>query len=144
MQILNSFQFQVRPDQKVLTADEKAFLLNVERGDLAYIKKIVKAFAGKKNIFDINCMDPLGRTGLVIAIENENMGMMQFLIESGIEAKDSILIAIREDYVEGVEVLLQYEEEVHKEGEQYSWEKVDQVSKILNIFPVKNQILMFF
>ena len=69
----------------------------------------------------------LGRTGLVIAIENENMGMMQFLIEAGIEPKDSILVAIREDYVEGVEVLLQYEEEVHKDGEPYSWERVDQV-----------------
>ena len=43
-----------------------------------------KAFGGKKTIFDIDCTDPLGRTGLVIAIENENMEMMQFLIESGL------------------------------------------------------------
>ena len=45
---------------------------------------LIKAFGGKKTIFDIDCTDPLGRTGLVIAIENENMEMMQFLIESGL------------------------------------------------------------
>ena len=73
-------------------------------------------------------MDPLGRTGLIIAIENENMEMMQFLIEAGIQPKDAILIAIREDYVEGVEVLLEYEESIHKEGDPYSWEEIDQVS----------------
>ena len=128
IQYVNIPFLKVRPDQKVLTTDEKSFLLNVERGDLAYIKKIVKAFQGKKNIFDINCMDPLGRTGLIIAIENENMEMMQFLIEAGIQPKDAILIAIREDYVEGVEVLLEYEESIHKEGDPYSWEEIDQVS----------------
>jgi transient receptor potential cation channel subfamily C protein 4 len=36
-------------------------------------------------------------------------------------------VAIREDYVDGVETLLIYEEESHKEGDPYSWEKVDQV-----------------
>ena len=45
----------------------------------------------------------------------------------GIEARDAILVAIREDYVDGVETLLIYEEESHKEGDPYSWEKVDQV-----------------
>lgn len=123
----------MRPDQKILTADEKSFLLNVERGDVAAVKRIVKAFSGKKNIFDINCMDPLGRTGLIIAIENENLQMMQFLIESGIEPKDAILVAIREDYVEGVECLLQYEEDIHKEGDAYTWETVDQVLLLIKI-----------
>jgi transient receptor potential cation channel subfamily C protein 4 len=89
-------------------------LLNVERGDVAYVKRIVKAFASMKNIFDINSVDPLGRSALIISIENENMEMMQFLIESGIEPRDALLVAIREDYVEGVECLLQYEEETHK------------------------------
>ena len=111
-----------------MTTDEKSFLLNVERGDVAQVKRMVKALSGKKNIFDINCTDPLGRSSLVIAIENENLEMMQFLIESGIEARDAILVAIREDYVDGVETLLLYEEETHREGEQYSWEKVDQAS----------------
>lgn len=63
-----------------MTIDEKAFLLYVERGDVAQVKSLVKAFSNKKNIFDINCMDPLGRTGLIIAIENENLELMQFLL----------------------------------------------------------------
>lgn len=102
-------------------------MLNVERGDVAYVKRMVKAFGDKKGIFDLNCTDPLGRTGLIIAIENENLEMMQFLIEAGIQARDAILVAIREDYVDGVECLLLYEEETHKDGEPYSWEKIDQV-----------------
>ena len=31
----------------------------------------------------------------------------------------------REDYVDGVEVLLRFEEENHVEGEKYSWEAMD-------------------
>ena len=65
------------------------FLLNVERGDVAYVKKIVSALAAKKNVFDLNCVDPLGRSGLVIAIENENMDMIQYLLEAGIEIRVS-------------------------------------------------------
>lgn len=65
------------------------FLLNVERGDLAMVKRLVHAFGSKKGLFDLNCTDPLGRTGLVIAIENENMEMMIFLLESGIKPKVS-------------------------------------------------------
>ena len=60
-----NFNFQIRPDRKILTADEKTFLLNVERGDVAAVKRMVKAFGGKKQIFDINCTDPLGRCVLL-------------------------------------------------------------------------------
>ena len=65
------------------------FLLNVERGDVAYVTKIVSALGAKKSVFDLNCVDPLGRSGLVIAIENENIEMIQFLLESGIEIRVS-------------------------------------------------------
>ena len=60
-------------------------------------------------------------------IENENMEMLQFLLEAGVDCRDAILVAIREDYVDGVEILLIFEEETHKDGEPYTWEKVDQV-----------------
>lgn len=63
------------------------FLLNVERGDLAAVKRIVSALSSKKNIFDIDCVDPLGRSGLVIAIENENLELMQYLLEAGIQLR---------------------------------------------------------
>ena len=45
------------------------------------------ALGKKKSIFDIDCVDPLGRTGLVIAIENENIELIQYLLESGISPK---------------------------------------------------------
>lgn len=55
------------------------------------------------------------------------MEMLQFLLEAGVDCRDAILVAIREDYVDGVEILLIFEEETHKDGEPYTWEKVDQV-----------------
>lgn len=63
----------------------------MERGDLPFVKKIVAAMGKRKQIFDINCSDPLGRSALVISIENENLDMIQFLLESGIEIKVSYL-----------------------------------------------------
>ncbi len=39
-------------------------------------------------------------------------------------------MAIREDYVDGVDCLLRFEEQNHKPGTAYSWEAVDQVSPI--------------
>ena len=31
----------------------------------------------------------------------------------------------REDYVDGVEMMLRHEEETHREGQPYSWESID-------------------
>eukprot|EP00095_Tigriopus_kingsejongensis_P011532 snap_masked-scaffold33_size549341-processed-gene-1.10 protein:Tk11532 transcript:snap_masked-scaffold33_size549341-processed-gene-1.10-mRNA-1 annotation:"trp channel protein" len=125
----SSLEFEtVRPEQRILTPDEKLYLLNVERGDVPFVKKIVSALGKKKNIFDINSVDPLGRSSLIIAIENENLEMINYLLEVGIETRDALLVAIREDYVDGVDTLLRYEEERHKPGTCYSWEQVDQVT----------------
>lgn len=66
---------------------------------------------------DINCVDPLGRSGLLMAIDNENLEMVELLIEYRVETKDALLHAISEEYVEAVEVLLDHEETVHREGE---------------------------
>ena len=42
--------------------------------------------------------------------------------------QDSLLIAIREDYVDGVDCLLRFEEDNHQPGTPYSWESIDQVT----------------
>ena len=68
---------------------------------------------------NINCTDPLGRTSLVIAIENESYEMIEVLLENGINVADGLLHAISEDYVEAVELLLEWEEKHHKEGTPY-------------------------
>ena len=54
---------------------------------MPFVKRIVGALGKKKQIFDINCVDPLGRSALVIAIENENLAMIHLLLENGIEIK---------------------------------------------------------
>ena len=44
---------------------------------------------------------------LSTAIINENPEMMELLLEEAIQVKDALLLAISEEYVEGVELLLQ-------------------------------------
>ncbi|KAL1509539.1 hypothetical protein ABEB36_004254 [Hypothenemus hampei] len=43
----------------------------------------------------------------------------------GVQTKDALLHAIDVEFVEAVELLLEYEELIHKEGEPYSWQSVD-------------------
>ena len=106
----------------MLSNTERRFMLNAERGDCASVAKIIEQnnVAGNTfmttttDTFDINCTDPLGRTALSIAIINENPELMEILLESGIQTCDSLLLAIDEEYVEGVELLLEHEERVWK------------------------------
>lgn len=52
-----------------------------------------------------------------MAIDNENLEMVELLIEHRVETKDALLHAISEEFVEAVEVLLDHEETIHKPGE---------------------------
>ena len=47
---------------------------------------------------------------------------------SSSQVKDALLLAIAEEYVEGVEILLHHEEQHHTPGTPHSWEAVDSVS----------------
>lgn len=73
--------------------------------------------AEETNYININCVDPLGRSALLMAIDNENLEMVELLIEHKVETKDALLHAISEEFVEAVEVLLDHEETLHKPGE---------------------------
>ncbi|XP_037094495.1 transient receptor potential-gamma protein-like [Pollicipes pollicipes] len=108
-----------------LSSEEKRFLLFAERGDVASVAHDLER-TKLNNKININCTDPLGRTALVIAIDNENQEMMELLLNAGAEPRDSLLHAISEDYVEGVEYLLSWEEANHQKGEPYSWERIDE------------------
>ncbi|KAF4526038.1 hypothetical protein B566_EDAN000832 [Ephemera danica] len=118
------------PEQP-LTVLEKRFLLFVERGDCASVRSFffddrhIEAHSDNTTDFNINCVDPLNRSALIAAIENENIELIHILLEHGIQVKDALLHAIKEEYVEAVEILLQYEEKHHVPGEPYSWEAVD-------------------
>lgn len=68
---------------------------------------------------NINCVDPLNRTALIAAIENENIELIRILLEAGIKVNDALLHAISEEYVEAVELLLYHEETIHETGKPY-------------------------
>lgn len=55
-------------------------------------------------------MDSLGRGALTLAIEAENLEMVELLIVMGVETKDALLHAIDQEFVEAVELLLEHEE----------------------------------
>lgn len=73
--------------------------------------------AMETEFININCVDPLGRSALLMAIDNENLEMVELLIEHKVETKDALLHAISEQFVEAVEVLLDHENTIHKEGD---------------------------
>ncbi|XP_059059484.1 transient receptor potential-gamma protein isoform X3 [Achroia grisella] len=113
----------VRPHQEmaVLSLEEKKFLLGVERGDVAGTRRVVQRARDTGHI-NVDCVDPLGRSALLMAIDNENLEMVELLLEFGVETRDALLHAISEEFVEAVEALLDHEERTRKPGELHSWE----------------------
>ncbi|CAB0038807.1 unnamed protein product [Trichogramma brassicae] len=114
---------------KALNHEEKKYLLSVERGDLANVRRILQA-SQKSSTIDVNCVDSLGRGAVSLAIESENLEMLELLIVMGVETKDALLHAINEEFVEAVELLLEHEELLTADtgggGEVlHSWQKVD-------------------
>ncbi|XP_046395516.1 transient receptor potential protein-like [Ischnura elegans] len=104
---------------------EKRFLLFAERGDCATVRRLLDEAKENPEMLDINCVDPLNRSALIAAIENENIELIHILLDYGIKVKDALLHAIKEEYVEAVEILLEWEEKNHQPGTPYSWEAVD-------------------
>lgn len=76
----------------------------------------------------INCVDPLGRSALLMAIDNENLEMVELLIEHKVDTKDALLHAISEEFVEAVEVLLEHEESLHKTGDPHVSTRIRYIS----------------
>lgn len=68
---------------------------------------------------NINCVDSFGRGSLTLAIDGENLEMVELLIIMGVETRDALLEAIDQEFVEAVELLLEHEELMRKEGEPY-------------------------
>ncbi|XP_069826042.1 short transient receptor potential channel 4-like [Dendropsophus ebraccatus] len=109
----NSSHFQdriplriVRSESK-LSPNEKAYLISVEKGDYASVKQALEEAEIYFNI-NINCIDPLGRTALLIAIENENLELTELLLSYNVYVGDALLHAIRKEVVGAVELLLNH------------------------------------
>ncbi|XP_073730360.1 short transient receptor potential channel 4a isoform X3 [Misgurnus anguillicaudatus] len=90
-----------------LSPQEKAYLCAVEKGDYASVKQsLIEAEIYFK--ININCIDPLGRTALLIAIENENLEIIELLLSFNVYVGDALLHAIRKEVVGAVELLLNH------------------------------------
>jgi hypothetical protein len=102
-------QSQAERRDKELSANEKKYLLAAERGDIATVKYYLEE-ASTFDKFNINAVDPLGRSALHIAIEYENIEMIEMLLNYHVETGEALLHAINEEFVEAVEMLLNYQD----------------------------------
>uniref|UniRef100_A0A8C7FXG5 Transient receptor potential cation channel, subfamily C, member 4a n=1 Tax=Oncorhynchus kisutch TaxID=8019 RepID=A0A8C7FXG5_ONCKI len=90
-----------------LSVLEKNYLGAVEKGDYASVKQALEEAEIYFRI-NINCIDPLGRTALLIAIENENLEIIELLLSFNVYVGDALLHAIRKEVVGAVEMLLNH------------------------------------
>uniref|UniRef100_A0A4W3HAG2 Short transient receptor potential channel 1 n=1 Tax=Callorhinchus milii TaxID=7868 RepID=A0A4W3HAG2_CALMI len=95
----------VREVKEETTIDEKLFLLACEKGDYYMVKKLLDEKTGELNI---NCVDVLGRNAVTIAIENENLDILQLLLDHGCQTTDALLVAIGSEVVGAVDILLNH------------------------------------
>ncbi|XP_078061821.1 short transient receptor potential channel 1 isoform X3 [Mustelus asterias] len=95
----------VREVKEETTIDEKLFLLACEKGDNYMVKKLLDE---KFSELNINCVDVLGRNAVTIAIENENLDILQVLLERGCQTTDALLVAISSEVVGAVDILLNH------------------------------------
>ncbi|XP_073685597.1 short transient receptor potential channel 4a [Garra rufa] len=109
----DNFSYSDRIPLRIVRAEpelsplEKAYLCAVEKGDYASVKQaLIEAEIYFK--ININCIDPLGRTALLIAIENENLEIIELLLSFNVYVGDALLHAIRKEVVGAVELLLNH------------------------------------
>lgn len=105
---------------------------------LKNIFSLISEYTDKPAEFNINCVDPLNRSALIAAIENENIELIRLLLEAGIQVKDALLHAISEEYVEAVETLLYYEETNHEPGKPYVSSNPFYISFMVELWPILN------
>lgn len=105
--------YQNEKKKEELSVSEKKYLLATERGDLATVKNYLDE-SSRFERFDKNAVDPLGRSALHIAIEYENIEMIELLLSSHVNVGEALLHAINEEFVEAVEMLLNYKDSTNK------------------------------
>ncbi|CDW55245.1 transient receptor potential gamma protein [Trichuris trichiura] len=115
MESLHKEQFG-RSRERPLSSTEKRYLLACERGDVATVGEMLKLYqeSNEEAAFNVNCVDPFGRTSLQISIENDNTEMVQLLLGANVETSDCLLHAVKEENVEAVEIILEHLEKIGK------------------------------
>ncbi|CAH1244544.1 TRPC5 [Branchiostoma lanceolatum] len=94
--------------KQALSIDERFYLAAVEKGDLVAVQRILKNKdkAGQK--VNIHCVDQLGRSALLIAIEHDLSDITKLLLSHDIYVGDALLFAVNEEAAWAVELLLDH------------------------------------
>lgn len=89
---------------------EKLYLRSAEYGDVNTARRLIDN--AKHYNINVNCMDDMGRGAIRIAIEAEQIELLQMLLTyEVIDLKDCLLHAISEENVQAVELILQAQSE---------------------------------
>ncbi|GFN81520.1 transient-receptor-potential-like protein [Plakobranchus ocellatus] len=87
---------------------ERAFLDAVEKGDLPSVARWLSGGPGRGPV-SVNCTDMLGRSAIQIAVDNENIELVELLLkQEGVKIGDALLYAIREGVYRIVEMLIEH------------------------------------
>ncbi|XP_033743290.1 transient-receptor-potential-like protein [Pecten maximus] len=84
---------------------ERIFLEAVERGDK---HTVIRCLQGNSPV-NVNCTNMLGRSAIQIAVDNENVELVEVLLQQdGVRIGDALLYAIREGVYKIVEMLIDH------------------------------------
>ena len=84
---------------------ERLFLEAAERGDKATMMRLLQA----PGTVNVNCTNIMGRTAIQIAVDNENVELVELLLrQDGIRIGDALLYAIQEGVYKIVEMLIDH------------------------------------
>ena len=68
------------------------FIINKYNLYFLLLYRLIDQYATQPEILDINCVDPLNRSALIAAIENENIELIKLLLKAGIKVKVSLFM----------------------------------------------------
>ncbi|XP_078694200.1 short transient receptor potential channel 1-like isoform X1 [Branchiostoma floridae x Branchiostoma belcheri] len=94
--------------QPALSIDERFYLAAVEKGDLVAVQRILKNKDKSGQKVNIHCVDQLGRSALLIAIEHDLSDITKLLLRHDIYVGDALLFAVNEEAAWAVELLLDH------------------------------------
>ncbi|XP_059140364.1 transient-receptor-potential-like protein [Physella acuta] len=84
---------------------ERIFLDAVEKGDKS---SVIRCLSSQPAV-SVNCTDMLGRSAIQIAVDNENIELVELLLrQEGVKIGDALLYAIREGVYRIVEMLIEH------------------------------------
>ncbi|KAM3174998.1 hypothetical protein ACTXT7_009410 [Hymenolepis weldensis] len=108
--ILNLGCLDIPNGEGELNRFEKLLLRSAEYGDVNTARRLIEN--AKHYNVNVNCVDTMGRGAIRIAIETEQIELLQMLLTyETIELRDSLLHAISEENVQAVELIIQAQSE---------------------------------